>query len=258
MNPPVIVETGPDFLGRITLNRPEKMNTFSDDLAEMLDQALWDLDEDNRVRVIIVRGAGRNFSAGADVRDFSEGTAEEFRDWGERMQKCMETMMTIGTPVITQVQGVAAGNGAGLVAASDLTVAAEDARIGYTAINIGLFCLGQAVPLSRALGHKQALELLMFGDLISAHRALQMGLVNKVVPPEDLAEETTRYALKLTRKSPLSLQIGKRAFHEMTDLPLPEAFNYMNDTLARLCTSEDAKEGVCAFLEKRKPEWKGK
>ncbi|MFH1091754.1 MAG: enoyl-CoA hydratase-related protein [Pseudomonadota bacterium] len=254
----LLVDIGEDHVAVVTLNRPEQLNTFTTTLAKELMQALQALEADPQVRVIILKGSGRAFCAGIDISESAGKSAWEYRDWVEEMEKSLIYMMSMGKPVIAQVHGVAAANGAGLVAASDLAVAAEDARIGFTAVNVGLFCLGPAVPLSRVLGRKQALELLMFGDLVPAAKALQMGLVNLVVPAEELEAQTREYARKLAAKSPLALQLGKKSFHVTMDMEIHKAFEYMGEAFTRLCTTEDSREGVSAFLEKRAPVWKGR
>ena len=252
----IIVEIGDDYVAEITLNRPNSLNTFNVPLAKELDQALNELDLENQVRVIILKGAGKAFCAGIDVSDFSDKSAMEHQAWIECMEKPLITISRISKPVIAQVQGVAAANGAGLVAAADLAIAAENTKFGLTAINVGLNCVGPVVPVSRSIGRKRALELLLYGDLIKAPRALEMGLLNRIVPNDDLAEETHKWAALLARKSPIATQISKRAFYAAADLDYYKAFEYMNEAFARLCTTDDAKEGVAAFFEKRNPEWK--
>ena len=254
----VIVEVGDDFVAEITLNRPESLNTFNAMLAEELDRALLELDADSRVRVIIVKGAGKAFCAGIDVGDFAGKSVMEYRDWIECMENPLVTISTLKKPVIAQVHGVAAANGAGLAAASDLATAGENARLGLTAINVGLNCVGPVIPVSRSVGRKRALELLFFGDLVSAGEALDMGLVNRVIPDADLETETRKWAAALAQKSPVALQIAKKAFYSSADLGYHSAFEYMNEAFARLCATEDAKEGIDAFLSKRSPEWKEK
>jgi len=252
------IETGDDYVSVITLNRPDQLNTFNTPLALELDNALQELDGEPGVRVIILKGAGKVFCAGIDVSELTGKTTMEYRSWIERMENPLVTISRIKKPVIAQVHGVAAANGAGLVAAADLAVAGENARLGLTAINVGLNCVGPVIPVTRSVGRKRALELLFYGDLISATEALNMGLLNRVFPETDLETETRSWAAILARKSPVALQIAKRAFYEAAALVYYKSFDYMNEAFARLCSTEDAKEGVSAFMEKRDPVWKEK
>ncbi|MCK8601183.1 enoyl-CoA hydratase-related protein [Desulfoferrobacter suflitae] len=252
----LLVDIGDDFVAELTLNRPDHMNTFNTPLAGELRAALLDLDADARVRVILLKGAGKAFCAGIDVKELAGKTAIEYQAWIELMESPLAAISQMKKPVIAQVHGVAAANGAGLMAAADLAIAAEDARIGLTAINVGLNCIGPVVPVSRSVGRKRALELLLYGELIGAPKALEMGLINKVVPAAELPAEARKWAAVLAAKSPIAVQISKEAFYRAADLDYYKAFNYMNEAFARLCTTEDAKEGVQAFFEKRKPQWK--
>ena len=252
----VVVEVGEDFVASITLNRPKNLNTFNTPLATELNSALLELDEDRRARVIIIKGNGRVFSAGIDVSDFFGMDVMAYRQWIECMEKPLVTLTQIKKPVIAQVHGVAAANGAGLVAAADLAVAADNARIGLTAINVGLNCIGPVVPVARSVGRKRALELLFYGNLIPAAEALKMGLVNRVVPEADIEKETREWAAVLAQKSPIALQIAKKAFYAAEDMDYKKAFEYMNEAFPRLCSTKDAGEGIRAFLEKRSPVWK--
>jgi len=254
----IIVEIGDDFVAEITLNRPNSLNTFNIPLATELDQALKRLDSEEQARVIILKGAGKAFCAGIDVGDFSNKSVMEYRDWIECMENPLITISRIKKPVIAQVHGVAAANGAGLVAAADLAIASENARLGLTAINVGLNCVGPVIPVTRSVGRKRALELLFYGDLISAKEALGMGLINRAVPEADLDKEARNWAVALVQKSPLALQIAKKAFYAAADLDYYKAFEYMNEAFARLCSTEDAEEGVNAFLGKRSPVWRQK
>ena len=254
----IIVEIGDDFVAEITLNRPDNLNTFDFPLATELSQALQELDSDPKARVIIIKGAGKVFCAGIDVSDFFNKTVMEYHHWVECMEHSLLVISRLNKPVIAQVHGVAAANGAGLVAAADLAVASENARMGLTAINVGLNCVGPVIPVSRSVGRKRALELLFYGDLISAQEALNMGLINKVVPEADLDKETRNWAAILAQKSPVALQIAKKAFYSAADLEYGKAFEYMNEAFARLCSTEDAGEGIMAFKEKRSPVWKEK
>jgi enoyl-CoA hydratase/carnithine racemase len=252
----IVVKTGDDFVAEIVLNRPDKLNTFTAPLANELRQSLLELDADSRVRVIIIKGSGKVFCAGIDISDFDDINSGEYHAWIERMEAPLVTISRISKPVIAQVHGVAAANGAGLLAAADLAVAGEKARIGLTAIKVGLNCIGPIVPVSRSIGRKRALELLFFGELISAKEALNMGLINRVVPEAELEKETRSWAANLAQKSPLALKNAKMAFYSAEDLGYTQAFNHMNEAFAQLCTTEDASEGIKAFKEKRSPVWK--
>jgi enoyl-CoA hydratase/carnithine racemase len=251
----LIAETGDDFVASITLNRPQQLNTFSTALAAELDAAFKALDAHGRVRVILVKGAGKAFCAGIDVTEFPDKSPSEYRRWIQQMESPLVTISRINKPVIAQVHGAAAANGAGLVAAADLAIAADNARIGLTAINVGLNCVGPVVPLARSVGRKKALEMLFYGNLLGAAEALQMGLVNRVVPESELDKEARAWAALLAQKSPLALQNAKRGFYEAEDMDYYRAFDHMNELFARLCTTRDASEGIEAFRENRKPDW---
>jgi len=251
----IIVEKG-NHIGIITLNRPDQLNTFTTTLAGELNQALVDMDQDKEIRVVIIKGNGRAFSAGIDVSVLPMKNVLEYRQWIRDMEKSFLTIAHMLKPVIVAAHGIAAANGAGLVTAADLAIVAEGTRIGTTAINVGLFCMGPAVPLSRSLGRKLALEMLLTGDFIDAERAERIGLVNKVVPEDKLMDEAMNLATKLASKSPIALQMGKQAFYTMSDMEYEKAMEYSDEMFAELCTTEDALEGVNAFKEKREPVWK--
>jgi len=251
----LIVDVGERFVGTITLNRPDEMNTFNSLLAEELVQALLAMDADPRVRVVIVKGAGKAFCAGIDINELADKTAMEYRQWIEHMEQPLIAISRMKKPVIAQVHGVAAANGMGLVAAADLAIAASNTKMGLTAINVGLNCVGPIVPVARCVGRKKALELLLFGELIKAPEAQALGLLNRVVDKEVLEAETLAWAEILAKKSPLAIQIAKKGFYASEDLPYDRQFDLMNEAFARLCTTHDAKEGVQAFFEKRPPRW---
>ena len=227
-------------------------------MASELDRALVDLDNDPEIRVLIIKGAGRGFSAGIDVNEMFGKTTTEHLEWVHSMEKPLVTLTQLRKPVISQVHGPAVANGTGLVAASDLAIASEDARFGLTAIKVGLSCLGPVIPVARLVGRRRALEMLLGGDLIGAEEALKIGLINRVVQKADLETECLETARKLAAKSPIAIQLSKRAFYSTIELGYTQAFDYMNEAFARLCSTEDAQEGVKAFLEKRKPSWKGR
>jgi len=247
-----------DNIGIITLNQPERRNTFNTPFAKELNAALIQLEYDDNVRVIVVKASGKHFSTGIALDEFKDKTADEYREFIHLMDEHNHTIARMKKPVIASVKGYAVANGAGLAYACDFTIAAEDAKFGTTAINLGLICLGPAVPLSRLVGRKKTLELILSGDIISAKEAERLGLVNHVVPTDELEEKTFEWASKFAQKSPLALEIGKRGIYQMQDLPYHDAIDYMGELFASLCITEDAKEGVQAFLEKRKPDWKKK
>ncbi|HNS77270.1 MAG TPA: enoyl-CoA hydratase-related protein [Syntrophorhabdus sp.] len=252
----ILVKTGDDHVGEIVLNRPKQWNAFNTAMAGELERALWEFDRSKNVRVILVKAAGKAFCVGIDVSEFSGKTVMEYRNWIGHMGKAMITMSRICKPVIASAHGMVTAIGAGLVAASDLAIVSEDAKFGLTAINVGLNCIGPAVPVARSVGRKRTLELLFFGDLIGAEKALEFGFVNRVVPVDQLEQKSREWAVKLAQKSPLALQMAKKAFYLAADMDYYKAFECMTDNLARLCTTEDCQEGINAFMEKRQPVWK--
>ncbi|MFH2091283.1 MAG: enoyl-CoA hydratase-related protein [Pseudomonadota bacterium] len=254
----VIVETKQTHVAILTLNRPDSMNTFSSKMASELKAALCELDADPFVRVILLKGAGKAFCAGIDVNEIKGKTGIEYQKWIEHMEAPLVAVSKIKTPVIAQLHGVAAANGMGLIAAADLVMAADNARMGLTAINVGLNCVGPVIPVARCVGRKKALELLLYGKLIQAEEALALGLINKIVPRDELEAKALEWAEELALKSPLAVQIAKSAFYRSEDMNYSDQFAYMNEAFARLCTTEDAKEGVRAFFEKRNPVWQEK
>jgi enoyl-CoA hydratase/carnithine racemase len=254
----VIVQTDENYVAELTLNRPDNLNTFDSAMAGEFYDALLALDANKGVRVILIKGAGKAFCAGIDVNELAGKSALEYRDWVERMERPLVAISKMKKPVIVQLHGVAAANGMGLVAAADLVIAAENARMGLTAINVGLNCVGPVLPVARSVGRKKALELLLYGHLIPASEALALGLINRIVPKDELEAEARRWAQELARKSPIAVQIAKSAFYQSEDMPYEKQFAYMNEAFARLCASDDAKEGVAAFFEKRQPVWQEK
>ena len=254
----VIVEKGEKYVAEVTLNRPDNLNTFDSIMAEELYDAFLKLDAEKDVRVILLKGAGKAFCAGIDVNELADKSATEYQEWIERMERPLLTVSNMKKPVIAQMHGVAAANGMGLAAAADLAIAAENTRMGLTAINVGLNCVGPVLPVARSVGRKKALELLYYGNLISATEALSLGLINRVVPKDDLQTEARKWAEELAQKSPIAVQIAKRAFYSTEDMAYEKQFAHMNEAFARLCTTDDAKEGVQAFFDKRKPVWKEK
>ncbi len=238
------------YVGRITLRRPDAMNTFSTQLATELDDALWAHEHDDDVRVVVIDGAGPAFSAGIDLSEHGDHNTEaDWESWVTRMEEPFHTLTEIGTPVIAAPHGHAAANGIGLVAACDLAVAAKGTMFGATAPKVGLFCMGPAVPLLASLPRKRALELLLTGDLIDAETAKEWGLVNRVVPETEHVTAAMEIAETIASKSPVAVQQGKRAVYDMLDRPYDEALEYSNEQFAALCATDDADAGIAAFLQ---------
>ena len=256
MHETVLTEITGTYVGIITLNRPEQLNTFTSQMAGELNSALLGMETDDTVRVILLKSSGRAFCAGIDVNELSGKSANQYREWIEWMETPLVTISTIKKPVIAQLQGVATANGMGLAAAADLVIASERVKMGLTAINVGLNCVGPILPVARCVGRKKALELLLYGNLLKASEALEFGLINRAVAHEELDETALSWAEDLAQRSPIAVQIAKSAFYQSEDMDYQKQFQYMNEAFARLCTTEDAKEGVAAFLAKRNPTWK--
>ena len=245
-------------IGTITLNRPEKRNALSLELLEELNELLKAIGRNSEIGVVVIKGEGKVFSAGHDI---SQLVGREIRYYESIFATCVEVMKKIQhlpQPVIAQVHGVATAAGCQLVAACDLAVAAEGTLFGTPGVRIGLFCTTPGVPLVRAVGRKRALEMLFTGRMFSAHEAEQYGLVNRVVPGDRLAAETVALAKNITEASPLTLSIGKEAFYTQVNMADSDAYDLAKQVIVANLLTEDAKEGLSAFLEKRKPTWKGK
>lgn len=237
-------------VGRITLDRPEAMNTFSTGLATELDEALRDLDGTEDVRAIVIDGAGDAFSAGIDLSEYDpDATEAEHEEWVTRMEEPFHTIHELGTPVVAAAHGHAAANGIGLVAACDLAVAATGTMLGATAPKVGLFCMGPAVPLLAALPRKRATELLLTGDLIDAETAHEWGLVNRVTPTDEHVMVAMELAETMAAKSPEALRRGKAAIGELAGMTYGAALDRSNQHFAALCATDDAREGIAAFLD---------
>ena len=245
-------------IGFITLNRPEKRNALSKNLmAEMID-LLKSIKSDKQVRVVILGAEGSVFSSGHDLSEMIEGDAVFYREIFEACTEMMKAIRDLPQPVIAQVQGMATAAGCQLVATCDLAVASKEARFATPGVRIGLFCHTPQVPLSRAVQPKKALEMLLTGNPISAGEAERFGLVNKVVAADRLAEETLTLARHIAQASPLTLALGKKSFYRQIELDEGGAYDYAKEMMALNALTEDAREGISAFLNKRTPQWKGK
>lgn len=254
--PSVLVERR-GSTGVLTLDRAAKRNPLSSAAMAEFTAALRELGADPDVAVVVVRARGPAFSAGHDL---GELVGAELADQQEVFRLCtemMEAVQQVPQPVVAAVQGAALAAGCQLVASCDLVVAAEAAVFGTPGVRIGLFCSTPMVPLSRAIGRKRALQMLLTGEAISAERAADWGLVNEVVPAEQLEQRVGQLADRIAAASPLTLRIGKQAFYRQIDLPQHEAYEQMREVMANNAVTCDAQEGMAAFLDKREPVWRG-
>ena len=245
-------------IARITMNRPEKRNALSLAHMQELISCLRSIGEEKEASVIILGGNGPAFCAGHDLSEMVGRDPGFYRHIFDVCCELMETIQAIPQPVIAKVHGVATAAGCQLAAACDLVVAAEEARFATPGVRIGLFCSTPMVALSRAVGQKKSMEMLLTGDFISAEEALTEGLVNRLVTADALEEQTTALAQKIAEASPLVVGIGKQAFYRQLDMPTEQAYAYTKEVMSFNASFADAQEGICAFLEKRKPEWKGR
>lgn len=244
---------------RLTLNRPQQYNALSSELLTALQNTLDDISQHDDIRVVIIAANGKAFCSGHDLKEMRSSEDRAFHQ--ELFGKCGKVMLTINQmpqPVIAQVNGIATAAGCQLVANCDLAVATEDSRFAVSGINVGLFCSTPAVPLSRNLPRKQAMQMLLTGDFISAATALRYGLLNEVVKTGELQQATRQLAEKIVAKSPLAITLGKDMFYKQLPMDLSAAYAYAGEKMACNMASEDAREGIDAFIEKRKPAWKGR
>ncbi len=252
-----IIVDSQDEIGSITMNSPKTFNALSKNLIGEMISALEALGADSRLKVIIIKTSGKHFCSGHNLTEMVDGTNGQYKFIFEQCTRMMTMIHQVPQIVIAQVHGVATAAGCQLVATCDLAVADETARFGTPGVKIGLFCTTPMVALSRAVGRKHALEMLMTGRLISAQEAERYGLVNKVMPEGQLEKATRDLALSIVEASPLVIKIGKRAFYDQIEQDEQHAYAYAGNVITLNLITEDAQEGIKAFLEKRKPLWKG-
>jgi enoyl-CoA hydratase/carnithine racemase len=242
----------------LTLNRPAARNALSVALMRSLDAELTAIAGDAAVKVVVIGGAGPGFCAGHDLRELrAQPDRAAYQAVFVQCSALMQRIVGLPKPVIARVHGVATAAGCQLVASCDLAVAADTARFATPGVNIGLFCSTPMVALSRAVGRKAAMEMLLTGDLIDAARARELGLVNRVVPEAGLDAAVAALAGQIAAKSPLTVAIGKAAFYRQAELSLEDAYAYASDVMVRNMLARDAAEGIDAFLDKRVPVWTG-
>ncbi len=245
-------------VGVITLNRPRRRNALSLALMRELIQCFDELSGDRGIRAIILAAQGTAFSSGHDLSEMVGRTEADYRELFSVCTQLMTRIQSIGQPVIAQVQGIATAAGCQLVATCDLAIASEAAGFATPGVNIGLFCTTPMVAVSRAIGRKRALEMLLTGKLVDAFTAAEWGLINRVVPADELEAETRRLAAEIAQSSDFTVALGKQAFYRQVDLDQPDAYRYATDVMSMNSLAEDAREGISAFLEKRPAQWTGK
>jgi len=245
-------------IGSITLNSPKTVNSLSKNMIREIISALEGFAANSQTKVIIIKANGKHFCAGHFLREMVDGDKSEYRSIFEQCTRMMTLIHKVPQIVIAQVHGVATAAGCQMVATCDLAVADETAKFGTPGVRIGLFCTTPMVALVRAVGRKHAMEMLMTGRLISAEEALSYGLVNRVAPETELEKATMDMALNIAEASPLVLGIGKQAFYNQIEQDEPRAYEYANSVITLNLMTEDAQEGITAFLDKRKPVWKGR
>lgn len=262
MSEVVLLEEREGKVARLVLNRPDARNALSLALLDALEQAVTRLGSDPDVHVVVIAANGPGFCAGHDLKELT--AAREGADRGqaffqETMGKCAKAMLSIvrcPKPVIAEVHGIATAAGCQLVASCDLAVAADDARFATPGVNIGLFCSTPMVALSRNVGRKTAMRMLLTGDMVGAEEARAFGLVSDITEPGDLTTTTMELAQRIAAKAPAVLRIGKEAFYQQVEMNLPDAYDFATEVMVLNMLEPDAEEGIGAFIEKRQPSWK--
>ena len=248
-------------VARLTMDAPDRLNALSDEMLAALSEAFAELERDRSIRAVILAGAGRAFCAGHDLkqmqakRQAEDGGAAAFHDLFTRCAEVMQAIPRLPQPVIAEVHGVAVAAGCQLVASCDMAVAAEGTRFGVNGVNIGLFCSTPMVALSRNVPRKRALEMLTTGRLVETDEALDLGLINRAVPPEDLSAATEELAGTVAAKLGSAVRVGKRAFYEQAEMGLAEAYAHTGRVMVENMLHQDTDEGIDAFLGKRAPGW---
>ena len=247
-----------DHIATITLNRPKQYNALSRPMIASVSAMLDKVNEDKDIHVVVLTANGPGFCAGHDLKEIRDNRNENYiKALFNECSQMMLKILTLNQPVIAKVHSIATAAGCQLVATCDLAVASEKARFATPGVNIGLFCSTPMVALSRNVSRKNAMEMLLTGDIFLSEHALKIGLINKVVKENDLDRAVEELALKIASKSPLTVSMGKRAFYKQLESRISEAYDYAGAVMCQNMMTNDADEGINAFLEKRTPEWTG-
>ncbi len=247
---------------RLIMNNTDQKNPLSESMMSMLMEEIKGASSDQSIRVIVLAATGNVFSSGHDLKEITAARESEdngevyFKNLFDYCSSLMQLIVNTSQPVIAEVDGVATAAGCQLVASCDLAIASHESRFATPGVNLGLFCSTPMVALSRNVNKKNAMEMLLTGDFISAEKAKEIGLINNAVPKEDLTSEVARLAEKIASKSTMTVATGKRAFYAQAEMPLSDAYEYTSKTMTDNLLKIDAKEGINAFLEKRSPNWK--
>ena len=253
---PIVLTHLADGVMQVTMNRGPQRNALSIALMTALEEALDRAATDPATRVVVISGAGPGFCAGHDLKELRANPGENFyRRTFEQCSRMMTKVVRLPKPVIARVHGIATAAGCQLVASCDLAVASEAAQFATPGVNIGLFCSTPMVALSRAVGRKAAMEMLLTGDMVPAARARELGLINRVVPAAELDASVAALAQQIVAKSPLTLKIGKEAFYRQAEMDLASAYAHASQVMVENMLARDAEEGIGAFIEKRSPVW---
>lgn len=255
---PNILTSTEGQLGIITLNRPERRNPLSLEVMLELIRTLDQFASDANIRVVILASTGKVFSAGHDLSEMAGRTVTDYRRIFDVCTELMLKIQAIPQPVIAQVQGIATAAGCQLVATCDLAIASEGAQFATPGVKTGLFCSTPMVALSRAVGRKRAMEMLLTGKMVDAATAVEWGLINRAVPAEQLEEETRQLACHIAQASSFTVALGKQAYYAQIDLDQAKAYAYAKEVMTMNSLAQDAQEGITAFLEKRVACWTGK
>ncbi|MGO3842307.1 MAG: enoyl-CoA hydratase [Alcaligenes pakistanensis] len=254
---PVLLEQH-QGLARITLNRPAQYNALSEEVLDSLQHILDKLAQDPSLQCVIIQATGKAFCAGHDLKQMRANPEHTYyRDLFSRCSRVMQGVLALPVPVIARVQGLATAAGCQLVATCDMAVASESTRFAVSGINVGLFCSTPAVALSRCVPPKAAMEMLMTGEFISAQRAQELGLINYAVAEDQLDQTVQKLADSILAKSPVAVRAGKAMFYRQRSLAIEQAYDYAGQVMADNMMSNDACEGIDAFIEKRAPQWRG-